>query len=152
MTSASFPSCLGPWLFQHSLQGPVLPKTTLRGCLQTDVFAPQLQHRQIQCPKPSWGCDPAHGSGLWLHKRGGFHQVSAVWLRGETHPHLFLQSQMLHRTLLFICCRLQQVLLGRRVKVEGALFSHYWSVKCFAEFWCWKLQSEQLRKSSDLHT
>lgn len=26
---------------QHALQCPVLPKTILRGCLQTDVFAPQ---------------------------------------------------------------------------------------------------------------
>lgn len=33
--------------------------------------------------------------------------------------HFFLESQMLYRTLVFICCSLQQILLGRQVKAEG---------------------------------
>lgn len=72
-----------------------------------------------KCPNSSWGCDPAPGCRLCLHKQGGFHQVSAVWLRKHIYV-FFLESQTLHRTLLSIFCRLHQVLLGPRVKVEGA--------------------------------
>lgn len=43
---------------------------------------------------------------------------------GKKQINVFLESQMLYRALVFIFCGLQQVLLGRRVKVEGAgLFS-----------------------------
>lgn len=44
---------------------------------------------------------------------------------GEKQIHIFfLESQMFCRTLVFICCSLQQVLLGRWVKAEGTkLFS-----------------------------
>lgn len=72
------------------------------------------------------------GSRLWLPK-WGLHQGQYSLTRERNTSTFFLESQMLYRTLVSIFCRLQQVLLGRWVKVEGTgLFPHYWNTKYFA--------------------
>lgn len=103
--------------FPACLQCPVLPKTTLRGCLHTDAFAPQLQHGQMS--KFILGVWPCSWLQAVLAQAGGISSGQCS-VTQETHPCLFLESQTLHRTLLSIFCRLHQVLLGPRIKVEGA--------------------------------
>lgn len=124
MASASFPPYLGPWLCSMPCSVPCCPKPPWEDvCRLMSLLLSYSTGKSSVQRHPGVvtlllvpGCD--------CTSKEDYIRFNAVWLRRETHLHLFLESQRLYRPLVFIFCRLQQVLLGSQVKVEGTgLFS-----------------------------